>query len=305
MEATNNPGAGRVRTALVANGSMFATTVLRTLIEASSIDLKLLILSRESNITHGAGSGNPPIPPVRVTGSGTMVDLARDNCIGVAAYNGGSALTTASFEEPFDFILVACCAEWIAPEIAALAKHACLNLHPSLLSRYRGPEPIFWQLKAGETNTGISLHHIEVRMDSGPVVAMHRVAYPSGASADELDQLLARAGASLFIQAIARWRDSNFELPVVQQDESMASQQSYADDQDFLVPVTWSAQRAFNFIRGVRGGPFTITNGTHRLLVDRAMRLESDGEPGCPYYMDGNQAVIGFKDGTLHLRCCK
>ena len=120
-----------------------------------------------------------------------------------------------------DVLLVACFPWKLPRPVRQLPRLACWNLHPSLLPAYRGPAPLFWQLRNGETNTGITLHEVAERLDAGNIVARLAQPLPATTNADDLDKWVAGAGVNLFIEALARRRSGY--LQTIPQDESAAS----------------------------------------------------------------------------------
>ena len=71
-----------------------------------------------------------------------------------------------------DIILMSCYGKRLPEEVVALAKSGCFNMHPSLLPSYRGPEPIFWQMKY-ESKTGVSWHYVTRDFDAGDVASIN------------------------------------------------------------------------------------------------------------------------------------
>lgn len=145
-----------------------------------------------------------------------------------------------------DLILVSCYGKKLPQAIIDLPAWGCFNLHPSYLPAYRGPVPVFWQLRAGLSELGISLHRLSAQLDAGPVVAQRRVVIPDGVTTAQAQSRLAEAGVEClpdFFRALA----SN-SLHAVEQDESAMSYQGYPQADDFRVETHWSARRVFNFI---------------------------------------------------------
>ena len=105
----------------------------------------------------------------------------------------------------------------LEPDVAAIAcfpwlfsrpwrdrpPRGCVNLHPSLLPAYRGPAPLFWQFRAGETRTGVSLHVVDGGADTGSVIAQEAVPFPDGIDTAGAEALTARAGARLCAEWLA------------------------------------------------------------------------------------------------------
>ena len=95
-----------------------------------------------------------------------------------------------------DIILISCFGKRLPEEVVALAKSGCFNMHPSLLPGYRGPEPIFWQMKH-ESETGVSWHFVTNYFDAGDVVKQKIVILDDGVSYREISHAMADVGADL------------------------------------------------------------------------------------------------------------
>jgi methionyl-tRNA formyltransferase len=195
--------------------------------------------------------------------------------------------------------LAVACFPWLLPRAwRELAPLGALNLHPSLLPAYRGPAPLFWQLRAGEARTGVTLHRIDAGVDTGDIVSQEEVPYPDGLRRDGLEALLAETGAALLAEAASRER-----LGGRPQAEAGASHQGPPGARDLEVPTTWTARRAFNFIRGAVGwGPFTIVTESNRWPTTEALSFTAaGGEPGSLRAV-AEGWEIGFSPGTVVVR---
>ena len=157
-----------------------------------------------------------------------------------------------------ELLFVACFPFRLPAAIRRWPAQLAINLHPSLLPAYRGPNPIFWQLRNGERHTGISLHLLTESLDAGPILFQKRVSLPQGASPDELDTLLVQQGTEALCDLI-----SAQTLQPHEQDPQTATYQPLPTLADYELDTRWSAQRAYNFMRGTRN-PF----GRYPILLD-------------------------------------
>ena len=109
------------------------------------------------------------------------------------------------------------------PRVAlATARLAAINVHTSLLPRYRGAMPVFWAIRNGEHATGVTIHHLTDRFDAGPVVAQTDVPIASGDDSLTLSIRLARAARPLLDDVLNRYRQG--ERPAGnEQDNSVAT----------------------------------------------------------------------------------
>ncbi len=148
-----------------------------------------------------------------------------------------------------DIIFSVCFPHSIPENIRTIAKSDSLNFHSSLLPKYRGPAPVFWQLYYGETNTGFSIHRLSDNIDAGDIVCQYPLSWPTGVTIDEIDKFLAFEGAKQFCILLQDFNPGTAASKV--QDETSATYFPSPSDRDCIVPTTWSAQRAFNFLRGM------------------------------------------------------
>ncbi|MFZ0130075.1 MAG: formyltransferase family protein [Candidatus Dormiibacterota bacterium] len=103
-----------------------------------------------------------------------------------------------------DAVVMASFDQIVGPRALAIPKHGWLNVHPSLLPAYRGPEPVYWAIADGVPVTGISMHKAAPKVDSGPILAQARVPILPTDTAGTLTRRLAAAGMPLLPEAVDR-----------------------------------------------------------------------------------------------------
>lgn len=104
-----------------------------------------------------------------------------------------------------DLILVAAYGNFIPDAICALAPRGCLNLHPSLLPRWRGASPVAAAILAGDPETGVTIHFVAAEIDAGDILAQARAPIRSDDTTGSLTARLAELGADLFVTTVGRW----------------------------------------------------------------------------------------------------
>ena len=114
-----------------------------------------------------------------------------------------------------DFILVACWPKRLSNNLLSLAKKAAVNLHPSLLPKFRGIDPIKHQLTTPDRLFGISLHLMNERFDEGDIVLQQPLTIQKDTQYEEIEAMAAEAGADLFIHAMNIFDDPGWS-PVKQ-----------------------------------------------------------------------------------------
>lgn len=149
-----------------------------------------------------------------------------------------------------DIIYVSCFSSRLPQEILSLPRFGSFNLHPSLLPAYRGPVPLFWQLRDGLSVIGVSLHRMTTEIDAGPIVDQENLTLEQGSDNDQITRDVAQIASRLIrhhLEAIET--NKVVELP---QDESLASTQPFPSEKDFIVNESWSNLRLYNFIRATQ-----------------------------------------------------
>lgn len=104
-----------------------------------------------------------------------------------------------------EVIVVAAYGKLLPPEALAIPLHGCLNLHPSLLPKYRGPAPVAAAILAGEPTTGVTLMLLDAGMDSGPILAQREHPLTGRETAADLTDTLFGLGTQLLLDNLAPW----------------------------------------------------------------------------------------------------
>ena len=197
-----------------------------------------------------------------------------------------------------DVVLVSCFAQRVPTRLLTLPKHGFLNLHPSMLPAYRGPHPLFWQLRDGLTEIGITVHRMDRGLDTGDIALQTTVALADGLSGAEIERLAGEAGGHLFVKALQAAAVNSLSL---QRQGPGGSKQGSPQDKDFALDRAWSARRAFNFMRGTAewGKPYSLDVGGRLWHLRRALSYNPGLTQGAPVKAEGNRLKIQFNSGVL------
>jgi methionyl-tRNA formyltransferase len=201
-----------------------------------------------------------------------------------------------------DVACVACFTQRIPSTLLALPRHGFLNVHPSLLPAYRGPAPVFWALRNGDT-AGVTVHFMDEGLDTGDLARQTPVDIPDGCSGEAIDQMQSMAGGRLLVDVLHDLEHGSLERRRQPRDGSMAP---WPTADDFTISTEWSARRAFNFMRGTAawGQPYPIMLGEQRLLLDAAIAYIPGSARSYPHVRSDGEILIPFADGTLHATVC-
>ncbi|MEY3284924.1 MAG: hypothetical protein RIR86_2937 [Acidobacteriota bacterium] len=145
-------------------------------------------------------------------------------------------------------------------------RRGCLNIHSSLLPKYRGAAPINWAIAEGETETGVTLMQMDEGMDTGAIIAQRSVSIGAEETAEQLTLRLADLGAELLLDTLPAIADGRV-VPVAQ-DESQATLAPILKREDGEVNWELTAQQICHRRRG-----FTPFPGCHTFLAGQRLEL--------------------------------
>lgn len=158
----------------------------------------------------------------------------------------------------------------ILPEwMLGLPRLGCINVHASLLPKYRGAAPINWAIASGERETGITIMQMDAGLDTGPMLARRAVEIGAEETAEELSARLAQVGAELLSETLPRIERG--EVRHFPQNDSEATYAPILKREDGLIDWRLSAREIADRIRGFQPWPgtYTIFRGA-RLILWRA-----------------------------------
>jgi len=186
-----------------------------------------------------------------------------------------------------DVIVVVAYGRIIPPWMLALPRLGCINLHGSLLPRYRGAAPIQWAVANGDAFTGNTTMLLEEGLDTGPILLQQTVEIKPNETAMDLFDALAKAGAPLMVETLAGIAAAT--LRPHPQNHAGATFAPLLDREDGRMDfATHTAHELYNRWRGFQPWPgaFTTLDGkkliVHRMEVDPAQESNASGlaEPG-------------------------
>lgn len=180
-----------------------------------------------------------------------------------------------------------------------------INLHPSLLPRWRGAAPIAWALIAGDRETGLTVHRLIDRLDAGEIFARETFPIAPDDDGQTLAARLAPAGARLLRSVVDEIE--NGRAAPVPQDDSRATPAPKLAKEDGLIDWREPAEAIHHRVRGLVPWPGSFTHidraGKRRLIKIHATRVVSDGsgEPGTILEASGESLVIAAGVGALRI----
>jgi methionyl-tRNA formyltransferase len=194
----------------------------------------------------------------------------------------------------------------IPARLLSIPEHGWINLHASLLPKYRGAAPINWAIVNGETRTGNTTMRIDAGMDTGEMLLQEELAIGPKETAPEVAARLSEAGAPLMARTLRELRDST--LTGRAQNHAEASLAPMLKREDGLIDWTQSAQAIFNRMRGFAPWPGTFSEfrgQTCHLWGEPVSNEVADASPGTLLQLKGGLRVVCGQGSVLQLSSVK
>ncbi|MFZ0547470.1 MAG: methionyl-tRNA formyltransferase [Candidatus Promineifilaceae bacterium] len=200
-----------------------------------------------------------------------------------------------------EMIVVAAFGQILRPHLLELPSKGCLNVHASLLPRWRGASPIHHAILSGDGETGITLMRMDEGLDTGPMYVQEAIPIRPNETAESLHDRLAQLGAKMIrehldrilsggITAVPQPEDGSTYAPMIKKEEGQIDWQRSAAEIDRLIRAMtpWP-------------GAFTTWNGQNlKVLAARPQLTGSSGDPGL-VVAEGDGAAVITGDGRLAL----
>jgi methionyl-tRNA formyltransferase len=178
-----------------------------------------------------------------------------------------------------------------------------IGVHPSLLPRHRGPDPIFWAIDAGDRETGVSAHRLEDAYDVGAVLGQRTVAIDDAITGWGLAKRLDRPSLALLRELLGRVRRGE-ALEAMPQDEARATEAPALEDEDLAIVWSWDASRILRRIRAAAPWPGAWTEiGGDVVTVVRAQACDGAPRALAPgeAWVEGGRAFVKAGQGGVEL----
>lgn len=199
-----------------------------------------------------------------------------------------------------DLLVVVAYGEILRRHVLELAPHGALNVHPSLLPRYRGAAPVRAAILHGDKVTGVSIIKLIRKLDAGPIVAQREVEILPGENAQELEERLAAVAAEMLPETCLAWAAG--ELEAQEQDEAQASLTVEWSRDDALIDWFADAPYIERLVRAAQPWPvaWTWLFGEPFRIHAASVGPEVDMPVGAVRRV-GRQVLVSCGQGTLAL----
>ena len=175
-----------------------------------------------------------------------------------------------------------------------LPKFGSINIHASLLPKYRGAAPIQWALMNGDNVTGVSIFQIEKKVDTGGIIHLEKIKIQNQDNFETLSDKLSELGSKALLKSLRLLENDDFKLLV--QDNKKSTKAPKIKKEMLRINWSWEAEKINNWIRGLSPFPgmYTVYNGK-KLKIFESSVVHNDAELSI-----GKIEVINFKELIVH-----
>ncbi len=299
------------RVLLLGTRGVFSRAPLLALIEGG-VEVRAVVVSAPGQVfpapapireLSAPGAVPGALPLLQQEAEQSVMEIAWERGIPVlevaSLHDAEAVATLASYN--VDVLCVACFPLRLPRQVLELPPLGCLNVHPSLLPKNRGPVPLFWTFRAGDRTTGVSVHLMTDDLDGGDILEQAPIEVPDGIVGEEMDRRCSALGGHLLLKAVRNLAAGTARRTC--QDSEHASYHGWPSAEDFEVPTWWSARRAFGFIRGISdwGRPAVLVVGQERFEVRAALDYLEGETLHAPYVREGSALRVQLSPGVLRV----
>ena len=209
------------------------------------------------------------------------------------------ALALLRSYEP-ELIVVAAFGQILPKELLDMPQYGCINVHASLLPKYRGAAPIQWAILNGDAVTGVTIMRMDVGLDTGDMIAKAEVAITPQDTGGSLFDRLAETGAKLCVETIPSIVDGT--AVYTPQDEQAATKVGQISKKDGLIDFTRSAAAIECQIRGLNPWPSAYTSlagKTLKIWSAQVSDRQTEAQPGTVVLVEKDRFGVQTGEGVL------
>ncbi len=232
-------------------------------------------------------------PPVKETAREWSLPVAQPE-------SAAELLDVVRAVEP-DVAVVAAYGRLIAVELLEVPGHGFVNVHCSLLPRWRGASPVVRSILAGDDETGVSLIRMDAGFDTGPIIASEVVPIDSGHTTGSLSEELATVGGRLLVTALPPYLAGQTEA--VPQDDAMTTAAAkVTTDEAHIYPALHSTEAVDRAVRAFnpKPGAWCLFHGERLKIWKSTSAQDVESTPGEVRMIDG-KVILGNRTGSTEL----
>lgn len=268
----------------------FAVPSLRALISSGE---KISLVVTQPDKLKGRGHKLGP-PPIKITALEAGLKVKQP-----AAIRDNAFLSELAALKP-DFLIVVAYGKLLPKALLEIPRLGPVNVHASLLPKYRGAAPIQWALINGEKKTGVTTMIITEKLDTGPILLQKETEIKDDDTQETLGKRLSELGAELLLETIRGMRDRRIN-PVPQTNGS-----NYAPPlkkTDGLINWSGTSDEIFNFVRGMYPWPGAYCHIDNEMVkILKVSLCNGVGTPGTIVKLAGADLIVGAGRGLVSIK---
>jgi methionyl-tRNA formyltransferase len=205
-------------------------------------------------------------------------------------------------EQKADIFVVAAFGQILTKEILDMPPYGCLNIHASLLPKYRGAAPIQWAILNGEKTTGITIMQMDQGLDTGDMLLKKELIISEEETADSLHDKLSVMGADLIVEAIEKLEQGT--LKAIKQGESTTAYAKMLTKEMGAIAWSDSARKIHRLVRGMNSWPSAYTSYQGKKMKIWECNLldtKADGKPGTISEVKKDSFIVNTGDGQISI----
>jgi len=198
-----------------------------------------------------------------------------------------------------DLIIVCIFGQILKKKILEIPRLGTINMHPSLLPEYKGPDPYFWVMKNVEKETGVTIHYIDEGVDTGDIILQERYIISEGLDMVEMKQALSIIGSNLLVEAVKKIFEGK---NIGKKQNKNGSKFPSPNKSDFVVDCGKDVKYIYNFIKSIKSiGPI-LRIGNKEFRIKDAIKYEQCHHNKFPDFKINNRKLLFHaKDGVILL----
>ena len=197
-----------------------------------------------------------------------------------------------------DAVVIIAYGQIIPARLLTIPRLGWINLHASLLPKYRGAAPIQWAIASGETRSGLTTMQIDAGMDTGPILMQREVEIGSDETAPELAARMSEMGAGLIVDTLLQF--DRGEISLRPQDSQKATYAPILKKEDGRIDWSRSAQQIYNRMRGFNPWPGAYSTFRGKSLLIHAARIPQEtGVPPSTFLVQHDRLLVGAGGGSV------
>ena len=205
-------------------------------------------------------------------------------------------------EEAPDLIVVAAFGQILSKEILELPRFGCVNVHASLLPKYRGAAPIQWAVINGEEKSGVTIMQMDEGLDTGDILLQEEIPLEANETGESLYNKMAKLGGTLLVKALPMIEAGT--LTPIKQDDEASTYASMLKKEMGNIDWNMPADKIERLVRGLNSWPgaYTFMNGKMlKIWASAVADKPVQGAPGTVAGMDKKAIYVNCKDSVLAL----